>query len=117
VRNVSVLNVRTSDYENMGYNLKQDDWLNSFTDVKNQSMRDDRVPWRGAREKRPEFFSILFSALTDKDDIIFDWQCGVGSNLTFLSSHALVLLYSNLFHILFISRVFPLSSPIGIVLF
>ena len=73
VRNEYVLNVRTSDFKNMGYNLKRDGWLNSFTNVKNQSMRDDGVPWRGARKKRPDFFSILFPALTDKDDIILDW--------------------------------------------
>ena len=53
VRNGSFLNVRTSDFEDMGYNLKRDGWLNSFTDLKNQSMRDDGVPWRGAREKLP----------------------------------------------------------------
>jgi hypothetical protein len=53
VRNASFLNVRTSDFEDMGYNLKQDGWLNNFTDLKNQSMRDDGVPWRGAREKLP----------------------------------------------------------------
>jgi hypothetical protein len=109
VRNVSVLNVRTSDFEDMGYNFKRDDWLNSFTNVKNQSVRDDEVPWRGTREKRPKFFSIFFSALTDKDNIIFDWQCDVGSILTFLSFHALVLLCFNLFHILFISRVSALN--------
>jgi hypothetical protein len=49
----------------MGYNLKRDGWLNSFTDSKNQYVKVDGVPWRGAREKRPEFFSILFSALTE----------------------------------------------------
>ena len=74
----SVLNVRTSDFEDLGYNLKRDGWLNSFTDVKNQTVRDDGMPWRGAREKRPEFFWIIFSALTDKADIILDWQFGVG---------------------------------------
>jgi hypothetical protein len=83
VRNIPVLNVRTSDFLDMGYNLKRYGWLNSFADVKNQSIMDDRVLWRGTREKRPEFFSIIFSALTDKDDIIPDWQCGVGSILTF----------------------------------
>ena len=62
----------------MGYNLKRDGYLNSFVDANNQSMREDGVPWRGAREKRADFYSILFSALTDKDDIIMDWQCGVG---------------------------------------
>jgi hypothetical protein len=41
VRNKSFLNVRTSDFEDMGYNLKRDGWLNNFTDLKNQSMRDD----------------------------------------------------------------------------
>ena len=76
VRNQSVLNVRSSELQ--GYNLKRDGWLNSFVDANNQSMRDDGMPWRGAREKGPDFFSILFSALTDKDDIIMDWQCGVG---------------------------------------
>ena len=62
----------------MGYNLKRDGYLNNFVDANNQSMREDGVPWRGAREKRADFYSILFSALTDKDDIIMDWQCGVG---------------------------------------
>jgi hypothetical protein len=62
----------------MGYNLQRDGWLNSFTDEKNQAMKEDGVPWRGAREKRHEFYSILFSALTDKDDIVMDWQCGLG---------------------------------------
>ena len=79
MRNDSVLNVRTSDFEDMGSNLKKDGWLNNFTDVKNQSMRENGVPLGGAREKRPVFFSIIFSALTDKDDIILDLQCGVGS--------------------------------------
>jgi len=87
VRNQSVLNVRTSEFEDMGYSLKRDGWLNSFVDVSNQSMRGDGVPWRGAREKRSEFFSILFSALTDKDDIIMDWQCGVGVFFISFFSH------------------------------
>lgn len=86
VRNESVLNVRTPEVEDMGYSLKRDGWLNSFVDAKNQSMRGDGMPWRGAREKRSEFFSILFSALTDKDDIIMDWQCGVGVFFTSLFS-------------------------------
>ena len=81
VRNQSCLNVRTSISEDKGYSLKRDGWITSFTDLNNQSMRDDGVPWRGAREKRPDFFNTLFSALTDKDDIIFDWQCGVGLSL------------------------------------
>ena len=78
MRNESILKVRTSDFEDMGYNIKKDGWFNSFADAKNQSMKEDGVPWRGAREKRSEFFSIFFSALTDKDDIIMDWQCGLG---------------------------------------
>ncbi len=78
VRNQSILNVRSSTSEDKGYSLKRDGWLTSFTDLNNQSMRDDGVPWRGAREKRPDFFNTLFAALTDKDDIIMDWQCGVG---------------------------------------
>ena len=108
VRNQSVLNVRTTDFEDMGYNFKRNGWLNNFTDVNNQSMRGDGVPWRGARKKRPEFFSIIFSALTDNDDIILDWQCGVGSFFTSLFSISL------LFDI-FISFVFG-SFPIQILL-
>ena len=79
----------------MGHNLKRDGWLNSFTDLKNQSVRDDGVPWRGAREKRPEFFSVLFSALTDKDGIVLDWQCGVG--LFFFSCFLISFVIRSLF--------------------
>jgi len=76
VRKDSVLKVRSMEFEKMDYNLKRDGWLNSFIDEENQLMREDGVPWRGAREKRHEFFSILFSALTDENDIVMDWQCG-----------------------------------------
>ena len=62
----------------MGYNLKKDGWFNNFVDAKNHSMREDGVPWRGAREDGPDFFSIIFYALTHKENIIMDWQCGVG---------------------------------------
>jgi hypothetical protein len=72
VRNESVLNVWTSNFEDIGYNLKKNGWLNNFTNVKNQSMWDDK------------FFSIFFSALTDKNNIILNWQCGVGSFFTSL---------------------------------
>ena len=78
VRNEYVLNVRTSDFEDMSNNLNRDGWLNNFTDAKNQLMKEDGVLWRGAREKHLEFFSIIFSALTDKDDIIMGWQYDVG---------------------------------------
>lgn len=78
MRNEFVLNVRTSDLENMCYNLKNDGWFNNFTNVKNQLMREDGVPWKGVRKKRPEFFPIMFFALMNKDDIIMDWQCGIG---------------------------------------
>jgi hypothetical protein len=44
VRNKSVLNVRTSDFEDIGYNLKKNGWFNSFMDLKIQCMRDDGVP-------------------------------------------------------------------------
>jgi hypothetical protein len=67
VRNESILNVRTSDFEDMGYNLKRDGWLNNFADLKNQSVRDDGVLWRGACEKRPEFtpsFSLPLQTMT-----------------------------------------------------
>jgi hypothetical protein len=33
VRNESFLNVRTSDFEDMGYNLKRHGWLNNFTNL------------------------------------------------------------------------------------
>jgi hypothetical protein len=60
-RNKSILNVWTLDFKDMGYNPKRDSSLNRFTDVKNQFMRDDGVAWRSVREKRPDFFSIIFS--------------------------------------------------------
>ena len=72
MRNQSILNVCTSTSEVKSYNIKRDVWITSFTVVKNQSIRDDGVPWRGAREKRPDFFKMFFAALMDNDDIILD---------------------------------------------
>ena len=96
----------------MGYNLKGDGWLINFTDVRNQFIRGDAVPWKGGREKRPEFFSILFSALMHKDDIILDWQCGVGS---FFFSCLCFLIF--LFHSYLVSFPFIyVSSPYRISL-
>ena len=58
------------------------------TNEKCQAMRSDGVPWRGAREKHHVFFSITFATLTDKNDVIMDWQCGVGKHyLSALSLH------------------------------
>ena len=111
VCNDSVLNVRTTNFEDMGYNLKRDGWLNCFIDVKNQSMRGDEVPWRGAHEKRPEFFSVIFSTLTDKD-----WQCGVG--LFFTSLFFISLFFMFLFLLLLVHFPFIyLSSSFCILLF
>ena len=84
VRNESILNVWTSDFDDIGYDLKKDGWLNNFADAKKQSMREDRVPWSGAHKNHPEFFSIIFPALMDNDDIIIDWQCDVGWFFMFL---------------------------------
>lgn len=107
MRNEYVLDVRTSNFEDMGYNIKRDGWLNNFTNEKNQSMREDGVPWRGAREKPPDFFSIIFSALMDKDDTIMYWQCGIGLffiSLFFniLSSFILVLFPIHFYILIFL---------------
>ena len=71
-----------------GYNLQRYGWLNAFTDEKSQAMHNDGVPWRGAREKHHVFFSILLLSLTNKNDVIMDWQCGVGTR--FLSTSSLL---------------------------
>lgn len=78
MRNESILNVRTSNFGDIGYNLKRGGWLNNYTDEKNQAMKEVGVPWIGACEECHEFFPIIFFAITDKDDIIMNWQCGVG---------------------------------------
>ena len=100
VRNEFILNVHTSYFEDMGYNLKRDGWLNNFTNEKNQVMREDGVPWRGAHEKYHEFFSIIFF-LMDKDDIIMNWQCGVG--LFFISLNFISLFFYISFFLVFIA--------------
>ena len=101
MRNEYVLNVWTSNDKDMDYNLKRDGWLNSLTNVKNQSMREDGVPWRGAREKCPKFFPIFFSVLTGKDDIIIDWQCDVG--WFFITLFFMSLFFNVLFYFIFVS--------------
>jgi hypothetical protein len=82
----SVLRVREEAMQEYGYNLQRDGWLNTFTDEKNQAIRSDGIPWRGAREKHHVFFSILFATLTDKNDVIMDWHCGVGTHSLSASS-------------------------------
>ena len=49
VRNESFFNVRTSKFEDMGYNLKKNGWLNNFVDAKKQSMREDGVLVKNAQ--------------------------------------------------------------------
>ena len=61
------------------YNLQRDGWLNSFIYEKSQAMRKDGVPWTGSRKKHHVFFSILIITLANKNDVIMDWQCGVGT--------------------------------------
>ena len=69
-----------------GYNLQRDGWLNVFADKKSQAMRIDGISWRGAREKHHIFFSMILATLTDKDDVIMHWQCGVGTHSLSASS-------------------------------
>ena len=99
----------------MGYNLKRDGCLNSFVDAKNQSIREDGVPRRGAREKGPNSFSILFSALTDKEDNVMDWQCGVG--MVFILLILILILFSNFNVFFFHVTVSLVSSPLRIWLY
>ena len=62
------------------YNLQRDGWLNAFTDEKSQAISTDGIPWRGAHEKYHGFFSNLLAILTDKNDVVMNWQCGVGTH-------------------------------------
>ena len=71
-----------------GYNLQREGWLNAFTDEKSQAMRSDGIAWRGACEKHHVFFFIILAAFIDKNDVIMDWQCSVGT-LSFLVSSLL----------------------------
>ena len=86
VRVNSVLKVRLEAAKKYGYHLQRDGWLNTFTDEKCQAMRSDGVPWRGTRKKHHVFFSIIFATLTNKNNIIMDWQCGVGKHYLSASS-------------------------------
>jgi len=103
--------VRDEAVREYGYNLQRDGWLNAFTEDESQTMRDDGVPWRGAREKHHLFFKILFATLTDKNDIIMDWQCGVG--MCFLSSSTFLSTFHFIFHILYSILTFLGPSPLG----
>ena len=91
----SVLKVREEAIQKYSYNLQQDGWLNVFTNEKSHAMRNDGVSWRGAREKHHVFFSILLFSLTDKNDVIMDWQCGVGTHS--LSASSLLWIFCNFF--------------------
>ena len=83
-----------------GYNLQRDGWLNAFTDEKSQAMRSDVIPWRGAREKHHVFFSILLATLTDKNDVIMDWQYGVGTHSLYFPYFEFYFIFSSLVSVL-----------------
>ena len=74
-----------------GYNLQRDGWLNAFT---------DGVLWQGAREKHHVFFSIFLATLTDKNDVIMDWQCGVGTHYLYFPYFKFSVIFSSLVSIL-----------------
>ena len=64
------------DFSKIGMSLEMDALLHNFTDGENQLMKNDKDPWRGAREKCRDFFNIFIQTLTAKHDIVMDWQCG-----------------------------------------
>ena len=98
----------------MGYNLKNNGWLNNSTKENNQAMKEDNVPWRGAHEKCHKFFSIIFSTLTDKDGIIMDWNRFVLSSfILFGVQLSLVLIAFPIGFRNFTSFHFDVSRPQG----
>ena len=100
--------MRDEVIQEYGYNLQRDGWLNAFTDEKNQAMRNDGLPWRGAREKYHVFFSILLTTLTNKNDVIMDWQCSVGTHS--LSTSSLFWIFRYFCFTSFRSNIFPLFA-------
>ena len=75
----STLQVKESPLgKRSGSFLLEDDWLCNFTTEKNQLMRPDGVPWRGAREKDPRFMQIWIESLTSEGDVVVDFSASTG---------------------------------------
>ncbi len=71
---------RDSSYD--GEPLEKNDALFNLTDIENLSM-NDKVPWRGPREKNLPFMRDLILQFCKPGDIVLDCKAATG---TFLST-------------------------------
>ena len=54
------------------------DDLTNFTTTESQLIRPSVLTWRGSREKDPSFVQCFIECLTDKYDIVYDWNPSTG---------------------------------------
>ena len=77
-------------------NFEHHDYFYNFVSSDSQLMHGS-VPWRGPREKNPEFMKSFIEALSKVGDIIFEWNASTGYFL--LSFFPTIFSFSNLvFH-------------------
>ena len=100
--------MRKEAMQEYGYNLQRDGWLNAITDEKNQTIRFDGIPWRGALEKHHVFFSILLVIPTDNNDVVMDWQCSACTHS--LSASSLLWIFRYFFFTSFHTNIFCLFA-------
>ena len=109
MRNDSILNVHTTNFEEMGYNLMRGGWLSKFTEEKNHAMREDGVSWRGAGENSTSS-SPSFSP-PSRTRMTLSW---IGNEALVCSSFLCVLVLSFFFYLLPLILVI---SPLFISMF
>lgn len=69
-----------------------------------QAMRGT-LPWRGAKEKHPDFLQSIIESLTDEGDIVFDWTASIGMNFTLRLPYYVIIL--KIMHLHFHLQVLP----------
>jgi len=69
----------TESLKSKGLDFKCGDMMMNFTKEDDQAM-DGPKPWRGAREKDPCFFALLFEATSDEGNIVLDCTTAIGES-------------------------------------
>jgi hypothetical protein len=67
----------SSSMKDIGVDVASDEWLQNFTTRVDQAMNGLK-PWRGPREKSPDFWQMLIEASTLPGDIVLDCTAMTG---------------------------------------
>lgn len=69
--------LRTQSMRKAKVDLARDDMLINYT-TEETILMNEKIPWRGAREKDPRFFQFLIEGTTIEGDLVVDCTASTG---------------------------------------